>query len=586
MPVIRRYWPMLALWLVVATVLVWLSWDRVVTRGGWDPDDQLRMVQLRDFLGGQSWFDTTQYRLNPPEGAPMHWSRLIELPLAMVVMLFTPLVGAAHAEMVAGALVPMLCLGGIALLLARIAEKIGGRAAGIAAFLLALMAPAMLIQLRPMRIDHHGWQIFCAVLALATLFWTDKRKAGLVMGAALATWMHISLEGAPMTAAFFLVLGWRWVTERVIERGEGVRLFWTLVSFASMSLALFLGTQADGFAARQYCDTVSPAHIWAILAAVTLLLPAIHAKPAARSVRVAAAGGAGLVAMVVLLSLAPQCSQGAFGDLDPLVREYWYAKISEGLPVWYQDLPTAITLMAPLVVALVALVAANRFTDAEHRPMLRQLGFFLIYASILSLLVFRTISVATAFTIVPTALCLAAAFNRYRVEPVLARRLLLVPAALVLLTSGMLAGSVAGAFGDKPDKAEAKREAAGDACETVQSAKALAALPPGNIIAPFDMGPVILLTTGHKVLASSHHRNRQGMRDQIDIFRLAPDQSRPIMARHNITYIVACPGEAELGYYAEKNPTGLWALLAKDDVPGWLVYRGTFGKGLKVWAVK
>jgi hypothetical protein len=579
---LRRHWPLLLLWLCVAAFLTYASWDRVVTRSGWDPDDQLRLVQLRDFLAGQSWFDSTQYRMNMPDGAPMHWSRLIELPLAFFVVLLTPLLGAARAEMVAGVAVPMLCLGGIAFLLAQTAERIGGRAAGVAAFLLTLISPALLIQLRPMRIDHHGWQIFCAVLALATLFWADKRKGGLVMGAALATWMHISLEGAPMTAAFFLILGWRWV----IERGQGVRLFWTLCSFAGVSVALFFGTQANGFAAAQFCDTVSPAHIWAILAAVGVLLPAIKLKPEQRWIRLAAAAVAGGTALAALLWLAPQCTQGAFGDLDPIVRDYWYAMINEGLPVWHQDVPTAITLLTPLAVALVALWAAWRFTAAEHRQALGQLGFFLVYASILSLLVFRTVSVATAFTIVPAALCLAAAFKRYSVEPVLARRLLLALAALLLLTSGMVAGAIAGSFGPKVDKAEANAMANADACESIESVQALATLPRGNIVAPFDIGPAILLTSQHKVLASSHHRNAQGMRDHIDIFRLPPEQAREIIQRRQINYIIACPGEGELENYAEKNPDGLWGQMSKGQKPSWLEDRGTLGKGLRVWAVR
>jgi hypothetical protein len=221
---LRRHWPMLLMWLAASALLVWFSWDHILTREGWDPDDQLRMVQLRDFLGGQSWFDTTQYRMNAPDGAPMHWSRLIELPLAVLILIFTPLLGAAGAEMLAGTLVPLLSLGGIAALLAGVGTKIGGRAVGILAFWLALIAPALLLQLRPMRIDHHGWQIFCAVLGFATLYWQDRRNAGLVLGAALAVWAHISLEGMPMTAAFFLFLGWQWAmgTEDGKERSQQV----------------------------------------------------------------------------------------------------------------------------------------------------------------------------------------------------------------------------------------------------------------------------------------------------------------------------------------------------------------------------
>ena len=45
-------------------------------------DDAMRLAGVRDLLAGQSWFDLTQHRLDPPQGSPMHWSRLIDAPIA------------------------------------------------------------------------------------------------------------------------------------------------------------------------------------------------------------------------------------------------------------------------------------------------------------------------------------------------------------------------------------------------------------------------------------------------------------------------------------------------------------------------
>jgi hypothetical protein len=47
-----------------------------------DTDDNLRMMQVRDLMRGQDWYDLRQYRLNPPFGADIHWSRLVDLPIA------------------------------------------------------------------------------------------------------------------------------------------------------------------------------------------------------------------------------------------------------------------------------------------------------------------------------------------------------------------------------------------------------------------------------------------------------------------------------------------------------------------------
>src|SRR5690606_34128818 len=88
-----------------------------------DPDDTLRMVQLRDLLGGQAWFDVTQYRIDPPDGVPMHWSRLVDVPLAFVALTLTPLIGAASAQTTAAVIVPLLTLGCLVALVGWIASR-------------------------------------------------------------------------------------------------------------------------------------------------------------------------------------------------------------------------------------------------------------------------------------------------------------------------------------------------------------------------------------------------------------------------------------------------------------------------------
>src|SRR5918995_457132 len=61
-------------------------------------DDNLRMSQVRALLAGQDWFDLRQYRLNPPYGANIHWSRFVDLPIAAIILALRPFVGGAEAE--------------------------------------------------------------------------------------------------------------------------------------------------------------------------------------------------------------------------------------------------------------------------------------------------------------------------------------------------------------------------------------------------------------------------------------------------------------------------------------------------------
>ena len=81
-------------------------------------------------------------------------------------------------------LVPLLTLGCALLLAGRIAWRlIGDEAAGFACLAMALSVP-VIQQLRPLRIDHHGWQIVLALLSRSTaLMARDSRRGGWVGGA-------------------------------------------------------------------------------------------------------------------------------------------------------------------------------------------------------------------------------------------------------------------------------------------------------------------------------------------------------------------------------------------------------------------
>jgi hypothetical protein len=97
---------------------------------------------------------------------------------------------------------------------------------------------------------------------------------------------------------------------------------------------------------------------------------------------------------------------------------------------------------------------------------------------------------------------------------------------------------------------------------------------------------MILLTTPHQVLASSHHRNEKAMHDHIEIFRSAPDTSRTFITKNGITHIAACADEAEMTGYVKTDPKGLWATLSKGQTPDWLEKMPDAGNGILVWRVK
>ncbi len=573
--------PILLIWIAVSALLILITRGQIATGMGWDPDDQLRMVQLRDWLGGQSWFDTTQYRIGEPDSQPMHWPRWVEVPLALLVLLLNPLIGPTAAETTAMVVVPLITLGLALWLVARITEQVFDRPVAILAATLTATSVPIVAQIRPMRVDHHGWQIVLALTALWTMFWPDKRKGGIALGAALALWLSISLEGLPISAAFIVLLVWRWV----FQTEEGLRLFWTLLSFLSVSVLLYLGSQGGFDIAINYCDALSPSHLLACTAGAAVILPAIKWLPANIPMRVACLGLAGVPALAIFYSLSPQCVGGAFNTMDPLVREYWLVNVLEGLPIWYQNGKTMVTLLGgSFIVGLGSLIYIARVRPERiDRDRLFVLVYAFLWALVLSLLVQRATAVAAAFALPFLAWVVRQAFLRARGIKNGLTRIFATAAVVLLIMPGPLAIALFNSVSVEDEKIE--DEADNTMCKSDESLHRLNALPRANILAPFDYGPRILLLTPHSVLATSHHRNDQAMGDQIRIFTASPNMARSLLEAHNIRYIVACDGEAELGIYAKRHPEGLWARLVEDEKPDWLQPVHIRDNDLHIWRV-
>ena len=75
---------------------------------GPDNDDAMRLVEVRDFLAGQGWFDMMQYRLGLDGGTLMHWSRFIDLPIASLILFFRMFFSPEGAEAAALTVWPLM----------------------------------------------------------------------------------------------------------------------------------------------------------------------------------------------------------------------------------------------------------------------------------------------------------------------------------------------------------------------------------------------------------------------------------------------------------------------------------------------
>lgn len=564
----------LLVWLALSLVLIMAGWPLIAQIRFGDPDDALRLVEVRDWLAGQSWFDVHQYRIAPPAGVAMHWSRLVDLPIAGLFLLLRPLLGAGLAEHVTLVAVPLLTLLCALLLVARLAaRRFDAETAGIACLVLGINS-LVLFQMSPLRIDHHGWQIVLALAALNGLSSRRERSGGVVIGLSLAVLLTISVEGLPLAAGLLATLGLRGLRRLPnAPQGRFAALAWAAGSLALASLLLFLGTRGTSDLVT-HCDQVSPVHLalfgWTALGTLVLHRAAPRAPLAALAMLAVIGAGA----LAIMLGAAPQCKGGAFVALDPLVRQYWYIGVAEGMPFWRSPVTIAISTVAvPLIGIYACFDHWRRSRDSAAAEAWIDHFLILLAAWGIGLMVARASATACAFAAVPTAGLVLRWIVGLRTVPV-ARRVGGYAVIAVVLLPGLPVAMWQSAHASlrqhtavTPALSVAMRQSR---CRYPLAAQALNALPPTDIFAPLDIGPDLLVRTRHRVVATGHHRGSAGMHDVIAAFLAPPDQARAIVAARHATLIVVCPDIAEPATYAHYAPDGLMARLLKGQAPAWL----------------
>lgn len=571
--------PVLLSWLILAAALVALKAPQIAAMQFGDPDDALRLVQVRDLLAGQSWFDLHQYRVAAAEGVAMHWSRLVDVPIAAVILLLKPLLGTHLAELSALVAVPLLTLLCALALVGRLAVRHFDREVALLACLSFALAIPLLWQFTPLRIDHHGWQIVLALLALNGLHAVEARTGGAVIGLALAATLAISIEGLPLAALFLVVCGFRGLRE------PEARFDWlqsATVALAAGSAVLFLATRGIGDLA-QHCDQVSPVHLamfaWTALGVAALRL----AAPRQRAVSLGSLTVIGAGALAILFLAAPQCRGGGFAELDPLVLRFWLPSVAEGMPFWHARPHLAAVIVAGPLIGLIGAWRLWREAEpAEQRPVWGDHLFVLFGAWVIGMMVARASATALVFAAVPAAAQVALWMNTLRKAAPLKRiaaytgmAALLVPGIPVAVASSFVA-----------PKTDGSGTASAASCHFDRAAAALDRLPPTDMLVPLDMGPDILVRTHQRVVATGHHRGSAAMHDVIAAFLAPSAEARAIMQARHATMVMICPAVSRQSVYAKVAPDGLMARLVANRPPEWLAPVDLApGSGLQFWQV-
>ena len=550
----------LAIWVVEAVLAVLLVRGNIASGRMPDGDDFLRLQQVRDLLNGQSWFDLFQHRFVPPVAAPMHWSRLVDVPIAAVILMLRPLVGQASAETAAAVFVPLLTMGCTIALVAHISRRVIGARLALLAAAAVPFVPLAWVQLQPLRIDHHGWQIVAALAIAAALLDRSSLRAGIIAATASAAWLTISLEGLPFVLAAGAAQMFPW-----LRSGEdGVRARSFAVALAAIAGLLFIATHAGSELFVVRCDTLTSPYV-AALATVGLIVMAASLLPGGLALRLIAATIAAVAGLAVFLWIGPACTTGPFAQLDPMVYKIWFRNVPEGAPLWRQSLPVGAMIVATPLLGLAGSAIGLSRAPAERRIDWGLLIWLQCASLLIAIAVQRAGAVANVLALPGAMLLLSVLFRAARALSRPVSRVLATVAVVIIMFPPAVPAILIAAT-NEPDKADKPEPD----CSSPAAVRPLASLRPGNVLSTLDLSSVIIATTPQLVLATGHHRNDAGMRDVITAFTSSDAKAREVIARRRIDYVVICPTASESRLLVRLAPRGFAQALISGRAPGWL----------------
>jgi len=569
MPSLERHYRLwlLAIWLAAVAAAIAVNYAAITQFRFWDPDDVMRLLEVRDWLAGQSWFDVAQHRMNLPAGLSMHWSRLLDVPLAMIMLLLEPFVGQRIAETVAAVAIPMLTLGATMGLVGGIARHRSGAGAGLLAAALCLLSIGTWYAMQPMRIDHHGYQIVCGLGIVWALVTRRARSGAVIAGLCAASWTHISLEGLAFTLCTSAWLGLLWIVDP--ERHRRLPLF--LAALGVTSACLYLAVHGAGLIGATFCDQISPIHIGVFALAALLSLAAVTFANHSIGLRVVVlVATAASCALLYRLS-APQCASGPFGSLGQLGYGLWYRNVHEGVPLWHSPVETRLVWGVFPWVGLAGALMTSLRSNARWSGEWSYCAL-LAAATGIGLLVTRTGAFANLLAIPGAVSLIVPVFAKSEPWPIPLR--VLARAGSVLLLSPFAAQSTALiAVHTSPivQTGPVQQANAGDLrCGQIDSLAALDRFPPTTIIAPLELGPNILAGTHHYAVTGPYHRNPDALEDVLRFFTADERTAHSVAIRRNAHLLAFCKVGGEMAGMRKFAPKGLAAALLQGRTPAWL----------------
>jgi len=547
-------------------------------------DTYMRVLRVREWIEGGAWYDSFSPRSNWPYGEKLHWTRPMDLAIALLALPFLPFFALKDALYAAGLIVsPLFFLLALWVLLwaARPFLDMRGR---IIFVLLFALQPTMHYYFVFARPDHHSLilLVFAVTLALLARHAHDpdgEARLPAWAGAAAAFGLWVSIETLTIELYALLALGLTWIVTGEDKWLAALRRF----AFAgALALAAFLAVErppGEWLTSETY-DRLSSVHVF-LLALIALGIEGVRVGrrrfDGGWARRLLLAASAAAMAALLMALLYPDFFKGPFGAaMDPRLQRLWLDTVNE-----FQTLAqpsawaavTAIFILGPLL--WMAVWAVWTWNGPARTP--DTLGFlltFLVAAALfapLTVVQFRWAAYMGVIGPLPWAMLLTRILD-WRGGPVRAGVPVLRTPLFLAVALGHIAAGAAADAGIEDETPPLRQTCRWRDIQPFLDSAAFGGGEPQTIFNFAHNGPEILYRTQHRVIGTPYHRNTQGILDSYAVLGGTDmAQAQAILQRRGADYLLTCVGSMDESLLLREPGDILIRRLVENRPPPWLV---------------
>ncbi len=549
------------------------------------PDDFMRLHQAQNWLAGQGWYDLKAYRMAPPVGADMHWSRLIDLPIAALIGFFNSFLELAPASRMAAIIWPLVLFMLAVTAMISICDRLAGKEHRLLALLFFVLSINTLAEFKPGRLDHHNIQILLLILILLGVAKGLGKFSSYWVGLLISSSIMIGLDSLVLIVGILGFLALEWLFQK---HGSCNRLLQTGIRISVSSTVLYIVSfPPERWFSNNSCDAFSLFYLSALLllssasiAMAVLSHKEIFQQNNAMIVRFVVGAALSVAIVLLMFSFFPHCLEGPYGNVSQELKSAWLDRISEakGIIDRFAESPSywsSQAIFLAIMICVTVLVLVKKTTTKGELAVLGFVVFISILGSFYQTRILRT----GIYSVIPFCVILATMSwqwleeNLVRSKAVarLAQGLLcLILTSTFWVTIGLVASSLtsneiisAPVASTKPTQVEEM-----SVCTIDRSFVDLQTRKASHIISDLNTAPALLLHTKHSVEAGSYHRNGNGILNVLAFFDGPINQVEKIADERAADFIVIC--REDIQQMKTGNKLNVATSIQTNQLPNWL----------------